>query len=121
MRFLLPASLLAAALLVGPAFAQKAGLNGGQTVVADGHPIELVATDAQLTFFVLGEDGKPLDTAGLAAKAYLQAAGKTVTVALAPEAPNKLTGALPTPLAKGAKVVLSTKVHGHGVQARFEK
>ena len=107
--------------LAGPASAQAAGPNGGQTTVADGHPVELVSTDKDVTFFVTGDDGKPLDTAGLSAKAHVRAAGKTSMIALTPVAPNKLVGTLSAPLTKGAKVVLSTKVHGHNLQARFEK
>lgn len=121
MRTLLPALAILAAGFAGPALAQAAGPNGGQTVVADGHPIELVSSGTQLTFYVMDEDGKPVDTAGLSAKAFVQAGGKTTTVTLAPEAPNKLTGALAAPLDKGAKVVLSSKLHGHNLQARFSK
>ncbi len=121
MSTLLPALALLAAGFAGSALAQAAGANGGQTVVADGHPIEFVSNGAQLTFFVTGEDGKPMDTAGLNAKAFVQVGGKTTTITLAPEAPNKLTGTLPAPLDTGAKVVLSSKVHGHNLQARFSK
>ncbi|OAH25835.1 hypothetical protein LPC10_00710 [Methylorubrum sp. B1-46] len=97
-----------------------AGPNGGQTTVADGHPIEFVATDTGITFFVTGEDGKPVETAGLAAKAFVQVGGKTETLVLKPAAPNKLAADLKGPLTAGAKVVLSAKVHGHNIQARFE-
>ncbi|MGT2481613.1 hypothetical protein ACU4GR_28450 [Methylobacterium oryzae CBMB20] len=68
-----------------------------------------------------GEDGKPADTAGLSAKAFVQAAGKTETLTLKPAAPNKLVAELKAPLTAGAKVVLSAKMHGHNIQARFEK
>lgn len=116
----IPAMVLAAFLAVSHP-AQAAGPNGGLTTVADGHPIELVSTDKDLTFFVIGEDGKPVDTAGMTAKAFVQVGGKTETVALKGAAPNKLSGTLPAPLAAGAKVVLSAKMHGHNIQARFEK
>jgi hypothetical protein len=101
--------------------AAKPGPNGGQTTVADGHPIEFVSTEKELVFFMQGEDGKPLDTKGLSARAIVQAGGKTETVALTAAAPNKLVGTLNAPLGAGAKVVLSTKVHGHSLQARFSK
>ncbi|WP_375275573.1 hypothetical protein [Methylorubrum thiocyanatum] len=40
---------------------------------------------------------------------------------LKPGAPNKLMADIKAPLAAGAKVVLSAKMHGHNIQARFEK
>ena len=112
------AAALSAILLAGPALA--AGPNGGRTTVADGHPVELVTSETGLTFFLTGEDGKPLNTAGLSAKAFVQGGGRTETVALTASAPNRLVGALKAPLPAGAKVVLSAKVHGHNLQARFE-
>ncbi len=119
MRTVALTTLLAVA-LTGSAVAQTRGLNGGQTTVADGHPIEFVSKDKEITFFVIGEDGKPLDTKGLSARAVVQAGGKTETVTLAPAAPNKFVGTAAAPLAAGTKVVLSSKIHGHTVQARFE-
>lgn len=115
----LPAAIIAAATLTAPAFA--AGPNGGVVTVAEGHPIELVSTGTDLTFFVTDEDAKPVQTAGMTAKAYVQAGGKTETVALKGAAPNRLVGTLPAALPAGAKVVLSAKMHGHSIQARFEK
>ena len=106
-------------LLFGLALA--AGPNGGQTTIADGHPVEFVANETSVTFFLTDEDGKPLDTKDVSGKAFVQAAGKTETVALKAAEPNKLVGTLKAPLAAGAKVVLSAKAHGHNLQARFEK
>lgn len=105
--------------LASPALA--AGPNGGQTTVFDGHPIEFVASDSAVTFYLSDEDGKPVDTAGLSAKAFVQAGGRTDTLVLKPAAPNRLVADLKAPLAAGAKVVLSAKLHGHAIQARFEK
>ena len=116
MRTLLAAAL-AATLLAAPA--RAAGPNGGQTVVADGHPVELVATGTGVTFFLSDEDGKPVDTAGLGAKAYIQAEGRTETLTLKPAAPNRWVAELKAPLPAGARLVLSAKVHGHTLQARF--
>ena len=99
----------------------KAGPNGGQTTVADGHPIEFLSTDAEMTFYLSDEDGTPLATKGLSARVVVQAGGKTETVSLTPAAPNKWVGPLKAPLDKGAKVVLSAKLHGHNLQARFAK
>ncbi|KQT46703.1 hypothetical protein ASG52_13410 [Methylobacterium sp. Leaf456] len=116
MRFLVTALTLA---LSAPAMA--GGPNGGQVVMAEDHPVELVVTDTGLTFFVSEEGGQPIATAGLSGKAYIQAGGKTETVALKGAAPNRFVGDLKTPLPPGAKIVLSAKVHGHGLQARFER
>ncbi|AWN36169.1 hypothetical protein [Methylobacterium radiodurans] len=121
MRILRTITLLAAlhgGLMAGPALA--AGPNGGRTTVADGHPVEMVSSGTGLTFFVVEEDGKPLNTAGLSAKAFVQSGGRTETVPLVGAAPNRFVGALKAPLPAGAKVVFSTKVHGHNLQARFE-
>ena len=106
--------------LIGAAQAQKAGPNGGMVVTADGHPIEFLSNDREIVFFVSDEDGKPMATAGLRARAVVQDAGKTANVTLAPATPNKLVGTLAAPLSKGAKIVMSTKVHEHNLQARFE-
>jgi hypothetical protein len=114
-------ALAAGLALAGSAQAQKVGPNGGILATADGHPIEFVSKDREIVFFLSDEDGKPLLTAGLTARAIVQDAGKTSNVTLAPATPNKLVGTLAAPLGKGAKVVMSTKVHDHSLQARFEK
>lgn len=102
-----------------PVSAQGAGPNGGTVVVSEGHPVELVSNGTELVFFITDESAKPLETEKLSARAYVQADGKTETVQLKPQTPNKLVGSLKSPLAKGAKIMLSTKVHGHTLQARF--
>lgn len=99
---------------------QAPGPNGGQIVVADGHPIELVSTDKAITFYVRDEDNKPVRPEDLSAKAYVQQGGKTQTIQLTASAPNKLAGVLAAQLGPGTKIVLSGKIHGHAVQARFE-
>lgn len=114
-----PLAFLIALSLSTPALA--AGPNGGKTVVVDHHPIEFVPSDKEVVFFISDEDGSPLDTAGLKAKAFVTTSGKTETLTLSAAPPNKLVGALSAPLATGAKVVLSAKLHGHNLQARFEK
>lgn len=119
MRTALRVAALVLALGATPALG--AGPNGGQTTVSDGHPVEFVATGSGVTFFLSDEAGKPVDTAGLAAKAFIQAGGRTETVTLRPAAPNRLVGDLKAPLAVGTKVVLSAKLHGHSLQARFEQ
>ena len=112
------AALFALSLSV-PALA--AGPNGGKSVVVEGHPVEFVDSDKDVTFFIAGEDGKPLDTAGLSGKAFVTSGGKTETLTLKAAPPNTFVGTLSAPLAAGTKVVLSAKVHGHNLQARFEK
>ena len=53
-------------------------------------------------------------------KAIIQVAGKTAQLELLPVAPNKLVAKIETPLAAGAKVVMSgTLSDGHSLQARF--
>ncbi|GAB6841824.1 hypothetical protein HNR00_001919 [Methylorubrum rhodinum] len=118
MRSLVTALTLAFA-LSAPAMA--AGPNGGQVVMAEDHPVELVVTDTGLTFFVSEEAGQPIATTGLSGKAYIQVGAKTETVALKGAAPNRFVGDLKAPLPPGAKIVLSAKIHGHGLQARFER
>ena len=113
--------LAAAVAIVGAAQAQKTGPNGGIVVTAGHHPIEFVSNGQEIVFFLSDEDGKPMPTAGMTARAIDQDAGKTSNVTLAPATPNKLVGTLAAPLGKGAKVVMSTKVHDHSLQARFEK
>ena len=102
------------------ATATKPGPNGGQVAIAGHHPIEMVASEKEITFYVQDEDGKPSDTKGVTGRATVTHGGKTTTVQLAAAAPNKLTGALVIPLGAGAKVVFSAKLHGHAAQARFE-
>jgi hypothetical protein len=114
-------ALAAGLALAGSAQAQKVGPNGGILATADGHPIEFVSKDREIVFFLSDDDGKPMSTDGLKGRAVVQDAGKTSNVSLTAVAPNKLVGTLAAPLGKGAKVVMSAKVHDHNLQARFEK
>lgn len=119
----LEAAVVAAILvLAAPALGQtaKPGAHGGQVRMAEGHAIELVSTDREIAFYVLEEDGKALDTKGTTGRAIIQEGGKSTTVTLAGAAPNKLSGPLTAPLATGAKIVMTARVHGHSLQARFE-
>jgi hypothetical protein len=113
-------ALAAGLALAGSAQAQKAGPNGGILATADGHPIEFVSKDREIVFF-LSDDGKPMSSEGLKGRAVVQDAGKTSNVSLTAVAPNKLVGTVAAPLGKGAKVVMSAKVHDHNLQVRFEK
>jgi hypothetical protein len=88
-------------------------------VVADGHPVEFVASGAELTFILRNDDGTPLATRGISAHAVVQQGGQTATVQLAPAEPNRLVGRLEVPLASNARLVFSATLHGHRLQARF--
>jgi hypothetical protein len=114
-------ALLMAAIAFGAAAqTTKKGSNGGDVVVVEGHPVEFVSKDLELTFYILDEDGQtPVATAGLTGRAVVQNAGKTTAVNLAAAEPNKFVGQLQTPLGSKARVVFSAKVAGHNLQARF--
>jgi hypothetical protein len=114
-------ALLMAAIAFGAAAqTTKKGSNGGDVVVVEGHPVEFVSKDLEITFYILDEDGQtPVATAGLTGRAVVQNAGKTTAVNLAAAEPNKLVGQLQTPLGSKARVVFSAKVAGHNLQARF--
>jgi hypothetical protein len=94
-----------------PAFAQKAGPNGGLVGGSGAHQTELVVTASELTVYLL-EDGKPHDSQGATLRAVIQQGGKSATINFAPDG-QKLVAKLPAPVAKGAIVVLTGKDH-HG-------
>ena len=121
MRSLLLSILLVAAPFAASAHDMTTGPNGGPVVDSSGHHVEMVAKGSELVLFLSGEGDKPLASAGAKnARAIVQDEGKTATVTLQPAEPNKLVGALPQPLGKGAHVVVSaTMADGHAVQARF--
>jgi hypothetical protein len=113
---------LACVALAGGAAAQSAGkgVNGGEVVVMEGHPIEFVARGAEITFYILEDDAKsPTPTKGFGGRAVIQDGGKTTAVALSPAEPNMFVGQLAMPLGAKARVVFSAKVPGHTLQARF--
>jgi hypothetical protein len=96
------------------------GEHGGDVVVMEGHPIELVSRDQEITFYILEDDGKsPTPTKGFTGRAVIQDSGKTFAVNLSPAEPNMFVGQLPMPLGSKARVVFSGKVEGHNLQARF--
>ena len=103
------------------AMAQTAkGTNGGDVVIMEGHPIEFFAKGLEITFYILEDDGKsPTPTKGFAGRAVIQDGGKTTAVTLSPAEPNKFVGQLQMPLGSKARVVVSAKVEGHTLQARF--
>jgi hypothetical protein len=99
--------------------AESKGRNGGIVVKAEDHPIEFVFNDREIVFYIDDHDGKPLPTRGLTARAVVQAGGKTRTIASSPAEPNRFVGQLEAPLGSKARVVFSTLIHGHPLQARF--
>jgi hypothetical protein len=105
--------------LVASAGAQTKGPNGGVVVRADDHPVEFVFSDQEIVFYVGDHDGKPMPTKGLKARAVVQVGGKTMTINLAPAAPNRFVGKLAAPLGPKARVVFSSVFDGHNLQARF--
>ena len=111
--------LVVAALALGTAVAQSKGPNGGSVIKSDGHPIEFVNNGQEIVFFFSDDDGSPMSMKGVSARAVIQEGGKTSTVTLSAVEPNKMIGKLPAPLVSGARVVVSAKLHGHSLQARF--
>jgi hypothetical protein len=111
--------LVAATLLGSTAFAQTKGPNGGVVTKAEGHPIEFVNSGQEIVFYFSDDDGTPMSMKGVEARAVVQDGGKTTTVPLAAVEPNKMVGKLQASLNPGARVVVSAKLHGHSLQARF--
>jgi hypothetical protein len=106
-------------ILIVNANAESKGPNGGMVVKVEDHPIEFVLSDQEIVFYVGDHDGKPMPTKGLKARAIVQVGGKTTTINLSPAAPNKFVGKLAAPLGAKARVVFSSFIDGHNLQARF--
>jgi maltose-binding protein MalE len=120
LRSLILAVVSVAVLAVAhPALAQKAGPNGGLLAGKEGHQTELVVSGTELAVFIL-DHGKAHETKGIKMKAVIQHEGKTVNVDLVDSNGKKMVGKLPTPLGKGAIVVLTGKDdHGDVISARY--
>ena len=101
----------------------KKGANGGTMVVSSGHPIEFVTKAQDLTFYLSDDDGSPLQTKSVSARATVQEGGKTTTVPLQPAPPNMMVGKLQAPLGPKARVVFSATFreggHSHTLTARY--
>lgn len=120
--------ILILALVAAPfsAFAQHnhshEGPNGGVVEDAANYHIEFTAKEIDLVFYLFDEGMKPVATDELGlGKATVQDAGRTAIVSLQSATPNKIVGLLPAPLSRGAKVVVSAKLGGKSIQARFVK
>jgi hypothetical protein len=99
--------------------AQTKGPNGGVVVKVEDHPVEFVLRGQEIVFYIGDHDGKPMPTKGLKARAVVQDGGKTSTITLSPAAPNMFVGKLAVPLGAKARVVFSSAIEGHNLQARF--
>jgi hypothetical protein len=113
----------ALATFLSTALAQEVtkGPNGGPMVETHDVFVEMTVEDNTLILHFADGDGKPMSSDGTTkARAIVQDAGKTATIPLKTQAPNRLVGPLPAPLGAGARVVVSaTLADGHGIQARF--
>ncbi len=105
--------------LIAGANAETKGPNGGVVVKVEDHPVEFVLRGQEIVFYLGDHDGTPMPTKGLRARAIVQVGGKTVTIALSPAPPNMFVGKLAAPLGPKARVVFSSSVEGHNLQARF--
>jgi hypothetical protein len=120
-RLILAAASLAAFASASLAEEATRGPNGGPVVETHDVFVEMTVEAGTLVLHFAGEDGKPMSSDGTTkARAIVQDAGKTTTIPLETQAPNRLVGPLPAPLGAGARVVVSaTLADGHGIQARF--
>lgn len=105
--------------IVTSAGAETKGPNGGVVVKVEDHPVEFVFNDQEVIFYVGDHDGSPLPTKGRKARAVVQIGGKTTTINLSPAEPNRFVGKLAAPLGSNARVVFSSAIDGHNLQARF--
>ena len=96
------------------------GPNGGRVIAGKGHHLELTSKGAELTVYISDEDHADTASKGATGRAVILDGSRQSTVPLAPAEPNKLTGTLEYPLAKGARVVVSARLaNGHDLLARF--
>lgn len=119
MKSIILAAALVLAVATGSAIAQRTGPNGGMVAGSADHQVELVIAPAEISVYLL-DGGKVTPVQGANIRAVVQDAGRTINVALAAGGPNRLVGRLETPLAKGARVVISGRdSENHSVSARF--
>jgi hypothetical protein len=117
--------LLASVLILSVASAHAGdvsgkGPNGGRLADAGNLHVEFVSKGADVSVFTFDHDNKAVSSSGMAGRITVQESGKTRNVVLSAEAPNRLTGKLDSPLANGAKVIVSlTPKNGKPVQARY--
>jgi hypothetical protein len=118
------ATLSAAVLLglpdVGGAHDMEKGPHGGQMIESKGHHLEMVVTGNQIEIFVSDAAHAPIASTGATGRAVILAGKEQKTVPLTVKPPNALAANLDTPLAPGARVVVSAKLAGgQDLLARF--
>lgn len=120
-RLILATTLLATLATAASSQAVTRGPNGGPVVETHDVFVEMTVESENIVLHFAGEDGKPITSDGTTkARAIVQDAGKTTTVALETQPPNRLFGELTAPLGPGARVVVSAILaDGHAIQARF--
>jgi SpoU rRNA methylase family enzyme len=102
----------------GAALAQKAPKYGGQTaVVAGHHDAELVLKPDAILLY-LSNHGKPLVPADDAIKATIQDGANKTELLMKAEG-DHVVAKLAAPVNKGAVILMSGKIGGHGMSARF--
>ncbi|MES2710597.1 MAG: hypothetical protein V4653_03370 [Pseudomonadota bacterium] len=108
-----------AALTAAPALAQRRGPNGGMIAGSDGHEVELVAEATGVRIYLIDHGRVAAPRAGASARLVIQEGQANRTVALTASG-DALVGTLDTPIASGARVVVSGRLpDGHTVQGRF--
>lgn len=118
-------TVILAALAMGFAAGVRAhdvekGPNGGLMVTAGEHHLELVSQGAEIVVFLMDKKHEPVPAKGANGRAIVQAGGKTSTIVLSAGDGNRLVGKAESPLATGARVVVSASVPGAAtVQGRF--
>jgi hypothetical protein len=96
------------------------GPNGGPIATVQDKHLELTTTGGVVSVYVTDAKHEPIATAGAAGRAVVQIGGKTSTIALASEDGSRLIGKPESPIAKGARIVVSvTLAGGSAIQARF--
>ena len=127
-RPLMNASFIAVMLVLSSfsAWAQHShhGPHGGEIVDSSQGPfhVEFVVRANDLAVVVLDESNKPVAAAGSSGRVIVQDGGRTMTIPLRFEEPNRLAAKLSAPLGNGARVVLSGKLSdGRVFQARYVK
>lgn len=119
-KWIVPALFVAmSAMPVAVAAQATRGSNGGAVVKSEGHPVELVRNGLDIVFYVGDHDGSPVSTKEMKARAMVQDGGKTVTVPLSPETPNRMSGKLQAELSPKAIIVFSGSLQGHTLTARY--
>ena len=110
---------LLAGLAARPAVAQRRGPNGGMLAGSEGHEVELVVEATAIRVYLIDHGQVAAPRAGATARLIIQEGQANRTVSLAADG-DAFVATLDTPLAAGARVVVSGRMPGgHTVQGRF--